>query len=283
MTPGLPGDTSVSAEVSARDTGAMTHAPIPREGGQRDVAAVARLFGDPSRARILMALAAGRSLPASVLADEAGVSPSATSGHLAQLREANLVVAERSGRHRYHRLARSEVAEALEALATLAPAQPIRSLRQHTHAAALRNARTCYDHLAGRAGVAVTEALVTRGALETTDGVPDTRRRDGDALSAPLPVHPYRLGPEAEPVLGALGVDLGALRAQESRRPLLRFCLDWSEQRHHLGGRLGAALLSSFVDRGWVAHTRRRRVLDVTDRGARDLHDHLGIEPEKTR
>jgi len=245
--------------------------------GERDVAAIARLFGDPVRARILMALADGRSLAASVLAEEAGVSPSATSGHLAQLREANLVVVERSGRHRYHRLARSEVAEALEALATLAPAQPIRSLRQHTRAAALRNTRTCYDHLAGRTGVAVTAALVERGALATVDGVPDTRRREGDALSAPLPTHPYRLGPEAGPVLDALGVDLDALQARPSRRPLLRFCLDWSEQRHHLGGRLGAALLTSFVEHGWVAPTRRRRVLDVTDRGARALHEELGL------
>jgi DNA-binding transcriptional ArsR family regulator len=246
--------------------------------GERDVAAIARLFGDPARARILMALADGRALAASVLADEAGVSPSATSGHLAQLREANLVVVEQSGRHRYHRLARSEVGEALEALANLAPTQPIRSLRQHTRAAALRNARTCYDHLAGRTGVEITAALVERGALETTDGVPDTRRRESDALSSPLPTHPYRLGPEAAPVLGALGVDLDALRTQPSRRPLLRFCLDWSEQRHHLGGRLGAALLAALVDRGWVTRTRRRRVLDLTDRGARALHDELGLD-----
>jgi len=245
--------------------------------GERDVAAIARLFGDPARARILMALADGRALAASVLADEAGVSPSAASGHLAQLREADLVVVEQSGRHRYHRLSRSEVAEALEALATLAPTQPIRSLRQHTHAAALRRARTCYDHLAGRTGVDVTAALVARGALETTDGVPDTRRRSGDTLSAPLPAHPYRLGSEATPVLGALGVELDVLRAHPSRRPLLRFCLDWSEQRHHLGGRLGAALLTAFVDRGWVTRTRRRRVLDLTDRGAVALREKLGI------
>jgi DNA-binding transcriptional ArsR family regulator len=256
----------------------MTQASVPETRGERDVAAIARLFGDPARARILMALADGRSLPASVLAQEAGVSPSATSGHLAQLREADLVVVEKSGRHRYHRISRSEVAEVLEALATLAPAQPIRSLRQHTRAAALRNARTCYDHLAGRAGVEVTAGLVARGVLEPTDGVPDTRRREGDALSAPLPTHPYRLGPDAEPVLGALGVDLAALRAQRTRRPLLRFCLDWSEQRHHLGGRLGAALLTAFLDRGWVRSTPRRRVLDLTDRGAHVLRDELGLD-----
>jgi DNA-binding transcriptional ArsR family regulator len=247
--------------------------------GERDVATIARLFGDPARARILMALADGRSLPASVLADEAGVSPSATSGHLAQLREADLVVVERSGRHRYHRLARSEVAEALEALAALAPAQPVRSLREHSRAAALRTARTCYDHLAGRAGVEVTAGLLARGALRTTDGIADTRRREGDALSAPLPTHPYELGPQARPVLRALGVDLHGLHAQKSRRPLLRFCLDWSEQRHHLAGSLGAALLTAMLEAGWLVRRPGHRALKVTDAGARGLRETLQVPP----
>jgi DNA-binding transcriptional ArsR family regulator len=251
--------------------------PAPEAHGERDVAAIARIFGDPARARILMALVDGRSLAASVLAGEAGVSPSATSAHLAQLRDAGLISVERSGRHRYHRLANGHVATAIEALAALAPAQPVRSLRQHTRLAALRRARTCYDHLAGRVGVAVTAALVADRALETTDGVPDTRRRPEDALSAPLPTHPYRLGPRAVPVLDDLGVDLHALQARPSRRPLLRFCLDWSEQRHHLGGRLGAALLTAFVDQGWVAPTRRQRAVDVTDSGMRALKEKLDV------
>ena len=184
-----------------------------------------------------------------MLADEAGVSPSAASAHLSQLHDAGLVAVERSGRHRYHRLANRDVATALEALMVLAPQRPVRSLREHNAAAALRHARSCYDHLAGRAGVAVTAALVERGALEPTDDVPDTRRRDHDPISAQLPTHPYRLGPAAEPVLGELGIDLDALRRAPARRPLLRFCLDWSEQRHHLGGRLGATLLATFADR----------------------------------
>jgi DNA-binding transcriptional ArsR family regulator len=242
-----------------------------------DVAAVARLFAEPARARILAALADGRSLAASVLADEAGVSPSSASAHLAQLQEAGLITVERSGRHRYHRLANRHVAAALEALMVLAPQRPVRSLREHNHAAALRQARSCYDHLAGRAGVAVTAALVERGALEPTDDVPDTRRRAGDPISAPLPTHPYRLGPAAGPVLARLGIDLDAVRGEPARRPLLRFCLDWSEQRHHLGGRLGATLLTTWTDRRWVEPTRRRRVLRLTDDGERALAETLGI------
>ncbi|MGI5125513.1 helix-turn-helix domain-containing protein [Pseudonocardia sp. CA-107938] len=242
-----------------------------------DVAAVARMFAEPARARILAALADGRSLAASVLADEAGVSPSSASAHLAQLHDAGLVEVERSGRYRYHRLANRQVAAALEALMALAPQRPVRSLREHNHAAALRHARSCYDHLAGRAGVAVTAALVERGALEPTDDVPDTRRRPDDPISAPLRTHPYRLGPAAGPVLAGLGVDVDALRNDGARRPLLRFCLDWSEQRHHLGGRLGATLLSALIDQGWLAPTRRRRALAVTDDGRRMLAERLGI------
>ncbi|MEQ3550408.1 metalloregulator ArsR/SmtB family transcription factor [Pseudonocardia nematodicida] len=245
--------------------------PVAAGSGERDLAAVARMFADPGRARILAALADGRSLAASVLAAEAGVSPSSASEHLAQLCDAGLLTVERSGRHRYHRLADRQVAVAIEALLAIAPQRPVRSLREHQRAAALRTARTCYDHLAGRLGVAVTAALVERGALEPVDGVPDTRRRPHDPISAPLPTHPYRLGPDAAAVLNGLGVDLAALRDAPSRRPLLRFCLDWSEQRHHLGGRLGAALLSAATERGWVLPTRRRRVVELTAEGSRAL------------
>ena len=254
--------------------------PSPRPtGGDTDLAAVARLFADPARARILMALVDGRALAASVLAEEAGVSASTTSSHLARLRDGGLVTAERSGRHHYHRLADARVATAVEALAALAPETPINSLREHTRAAALRRARSCYDHLAGRAGVALTGALLDRGALATIDGGTDTARRDGDPLSAPLPRHPYRLGPHAQDVFAELGVDLATLRGDRaSRRPMLRFCLDWSEQRHHLGGRLGAAVLAGLFDQGWLERTKRRRVLTVTDAGARELDRRLGLQ-----
>jgi DNA-binding transcriptional ArsR family regulator len=211
--------------------------------GDADLAAVATLFADPTRARILGALADGRSLAASVLADEAGVSAQAASAQLARLRTAGLIVVEQSGRHRYHRIS-------------------------HTRAAAVRRARSCYDHLAGRAGVDLTQALLDRGALESTDGVADTRRRADDPISATLPRHPYRLGPQAGPVLTDLGVDLDAVLQQRSRRPVLRFCLDWSEQRHHLGGLLGATVLTTLLDRGVLVRARAGRALLVTDDGA---------------
>ncbi|WP_028921083.1 ArsR/SmtB family transcription factor [Pseudonocardia acaciae] len=247
-------------------------------GGEPALSALAALLAEPARAKMLLALTDGRALAASVLADEAGVSAPTASAHLAKLRDGGLIRVERSGRHRYHRLASPQVATALEGLAALAPAEPIRSLRQHTRAAALRGARSCYDHLAGRLGVAVTSALLDRGALVATDGVQDTGRRPGDPLSAQLPTHPYRLGEHAAEVVGLLGVDKDVLSDNGARRPLLRFCLDWSEQRHHLSGRLGAAVLTAMLDQDWLARTRRRRALELTEVGARELRDRLDLD-----
>ena len=158
-------------------------------GGDADIAAAAALIADPARARVLLALTDGRALPASLLAAEAGLSAPATSAHLAKLRAGGLIEVEQSGRHRYYRLTGPRVAAVLEALATIAPQRPVRSLRQHTRAAALRAARTCYDHLAGRLGVALTAALADRNVLTPTDGIHTTDRRPGDPLAAPLPQH----------------------------------------------------------------------------------------------
>jgi len=240
------------------------------------VARVAALFGEPSRARMLMALGDGRSLPASVLAAEAGLSAPATSAHLAQLRAAGLVAVEPSGRHRYYRLAGPEVAAVLEAMAQIAPAQPVTSLRQGTRANALRSGRTCYDHLAGRLGVQVTAGLLRLGALEATDGVASTERRSPDRLSAPVAQHPYRLGPSATAVLGELGVSLERL-AGRSRRPLLRFCVDWTEQSHHLAGRLGAAVCAAAVEQGWIVRKPHQRAVRITEAGAEAFAKRLGV------
>ncbi len=150
--------------------------------GDADIARISALIGEPSRARVLMALADGRALPAGVLADEAGVSASTISEHLRMLLDAHLVDVERQGRTRRYRLAGPPVAEALEAIARIAPPEPVRSLRQGTHAHALRRARTCYNHLAGRLGVALMAALV-RDGCSSVNTVP-ARRRTG----APRPV-----------------------------------------------------------------------------------------------
>ncbi len=245
--------------------------------GDADVAWVARHFAEPARARVLMALADGRALPASVLADEAGISPAATSAHLSRLLQAGLLAVEPSGRHRYYRLAGPEVAGVLEALARIAPSQQVRSLRQGTKANALRAARTCYDHLAGQLGVDLTAGLADQGVLVPIDGVPGTGRRPGDPLSAQLGRHPYVLGPDASSVLDRLGVDLAAVTAPtRSRRPVLRFCMDWTEQRHHVAGRLGAAVAESCFRRGWVTRLPRQRAVRLTAAGADALAPWLG-------
>ena len=245
---------------------------VERGGGDADVAAAAKLFAEPSRARVLLALADGRSLPASVLASEAGVSASAISAHLTRLLAAGLVDVEPSGRHRYCRLRDQRVAAAVEALAALGPTRPVASLRAHGRAAALREARTCYDHLAGRLGATVTAGLIHRGALAATDGIPDNRRRPHDPLSRRLPHHPYELGSAAAEELTGIGVNLEALlHDHSSARPLLSFCLDWSEQRHHLAGRLGAAVLTALLEQGRLQRGRRPRTLELTDDG----HEYL--------
>ncbi len=244
--------------------------------GYADIAAIGALLADATRARMMIGLADGRALPATVLAAESGVAASTASEHLARLVQGGLLTVEQSGRHRYYRIAGPRVGAAMEALAVLAPTRPVRSLRESTRAAALRRARSCYDHLAGRLGVAVTEALLERKALIRTDGRPGTERAQGDPISAPLSHHPYRLGPNAGNLFAELGVDLDA--AGHGRRPLLRFCVDWSEQRHHLSGALGAAVLTRMESAGWVDRSGTRRALRVTDRGAVVLDQVLGID-----
>ena len=142
-------------------------------GGDADLAAVGALVADRRRCRILLALDDGRALPASRLAAEAGVSAATASSHLGKLTEAGLLTVEARGRHRYYRLAGPAVGELMEALQRLAPAAPVRSLRQGTRAAALREARTCYDHVAGRLGVALMAALIDKGHLTGGDGTYD--------------------------------------------------------------------------------------------------------------
>jgi DNA-binding transcriptional ArsR family regulator len=232
-----------------------------------DLAGVAGLIAEPSRAKVLLALGDGRALPAGVLAAEAGVSAQAMSSHLGRLTDGGLVVVERSGRYRYYRLAGPEIAEAIEALCRLAPTRPVRSLRQGIRGAALRRARTCYDHLAGQLGVELAATLLRREAVVRTDGLSAPTRRPDDRYSAPVADQLYRLGPHAAPVLAEFGVAAAALVADQSRRPLLRACMDWTEQRHHIAGRLGVAMLDAALEQGWVERLPRHRALRITTRG----------------
>jgi DNA-binding transcriptional ArsR family regulator len=243
--------------------------------GDVDLARTAALIGDPGRARVLRALADGRELAATVLAHEAGVAPSTASVHLSKLVDGGLVTAESRGRHRYFRLAGPEVAAALEALAKLAPPAPVRSLREGTKAQAVRAARTCYDHLAGRLGVAIMSALVADGALTGGDGRHRRTRARNDRPSAPGRDLDYRLTREGADKLRDLGVDVD--RALAGPRAPIRYCVDWSEQDHHLSGALGAALAARLFDLRWVKRLPRTRAVLVTDDGRRGLGEHFDV------
>lgn len=244
--------------------------------GDADIAAVAGLIGDRSRSRVLLALGDGRALAASVLAQEAGVSASTVSGHLAKLVDAGLLRVESHGRHRYYRLAGPQVARLLESLAQHAPPAPVTSLRQGNRASAVRAGRYCYDHLGGRLGVGIMRALLDRGVLTGGDGRLDPTRPGTDRLSAPGADVDYRLTATGEAWARGLGIDVDALRAR--RRPLVRYCTDWSEQQHHLAGALGAAVAAQLLARGWIERTRASRAVRVTDAGRAALPDLLGAE-----
>jgi DNA-binding transcriptional ArsR family regulator len=243
--------------------------------GDVDLARTAALIGDPGRARVLRALADGRELAASVLAHEAGVAASTASAHLGKLVEGGLVVAESRGRHRYFRLAGPDVARALEALARIAPSAPVRSLREGTKAQAVRAARTCYDHLAGKLGVAIMSSLIADGALTGGDGHHVRERAQGDRPSAPGRDLDYRLTDEGADKLTELGVDVD--RALAGPRAPIRYCIDWSEQDHHLSGALGAALTERLFELGWVKRLPRTRAVLVTDDGRRGLAEQLDV------
>jgi DNA-binding transcriptional ArsR family regulator len=247
-------------------------ATTPTHQGDADLAALGAVLAEPARARILLALGDGRALAASVLASEAGVAPSTASEHLSKLVKAGLLNVLPQGRHRYYRLSGPHVGELLEALARVAPAGPVRSLRQGTQAEALRSARTCYDHLAGRLGVAVFGALLGAGHVVGGDGTHDPLAAHEDRLSAPGHDLDYRLTPSGREALTDLGVEL-------PRSDALRYCVDWSEQRHHLSGAAGRALAHRLLDLGWIRRADSGRAVFVTDAGRRELPNALGVSP----
>lgn len=215
-----------------------------------NLAAIASLIGDPVRAAMLFALLDGCEFSATQLALSGNTSPQAASGHLKKLVEGGLLNVRSEGRHRLYRLASSDVARAIETLASIAPAQPPASLRSHSTLERLREARSCYDHLAGRLGVAVTQALCKQRQL-TLRGEEFVLTRSGDAF------------------LRELGVDVDA--ARDSKRAFARSCLDWTERTPHLAGALGTAVLETFLSNGWVKRAHQDRSLQVTERGKSQL------------
>lgn len=215
---------------------------------------LARLAGaiaEPARARMLCCLMDGHARTATELAAVAEVAASTASSHLARLKAQRLIDSVPQGKHRYFRLAGGEVAAALESLLVVAGVS--RSLFKPRTPSPLRAARTCYDHMAGTAGVALHDHLHARGWLRPSSG-------EGQA---------YDLTPDGERALEALGLDVQAARGK--RRRFACACLDWSERRPHLGGALGAALLQLSLQRGWVRQDLDSRALALMPRARREV------------
>lgn len=242
--------------------------------GSPDVAVVSRALGDRTRIKILLALADGRALPASLLASEAGVGLPTISAHLAKLSAAGLVTASLQGRHRYYGLASPDVAAALEALTRISPPGQITSLREGTRARALREARTCYDHVAGRLGVDLMERLLRQQALTGGSGEHELKLARSDRLAAPGRDIQYELTDSGRTVLEGLGIDVEATRRKQ--RPFIRYCVDWSEQRHHVAGALGAAITGRLFELEWIRRGVVRRSVVVTDIGRDGLDRTFG-------
>ena len=220
-----------------------------------DLAAAATLLAEPARSELVLAALADGPLGASELAARAGVSRSTASGHLRRLVEGGFLVVAAHGRSRRYELAGPAVAEAVEALSRVAPPRPSRSLREANRNELIREARICYDHLAGRLGVAFARALEQRQVVE---------RSNGD----------YALGRRAAAELAGLGIELEPLT--RLRRPLVRGCLDWSERELHLAGALGAALTARLFELGCIVRRDATRSVALTDTG-RDLLSRLGV------
>ncbi|MEU9311334.1 winged helix-turn-helix domain-containing protein [Streptomyces sp. NPDC048256] len=276
-------------DVSSTDTGNDRDARAP------GLAALAGLIADETRAVCLLALLDGRAWTAGELARHAGVAPSTLSEHLGKLVAGGLLAEERQGRHRYVRLADTRVAQLVEDLAVQVaphPAHRPRTLRAASAGSAMARGRTCYDHLAGRLGIAVTDALTARGLLSAvsdpggrTDGAEAGPAASGPAASA------SSAGSSASPAsreraTGFLLTEAGLRWFEGSgialdratRRPLARACLDWTERRPHLAGAAGAALCRHALDAGWCVRIGSERAVKVTAAGERALAELLGIE-----
>ena len=211
-----------------------------------DIALIGSLIGDPARANMLAALMSGKALTASELAGEAGITAQTASAHLRRLEEGGLVGQRKAGRHRYFSLADADVGDLLEAMMGLAAKRGHLRTRTGPRDPALRQARVCYDHLAGEMGVRLFDSLVARAALTVTgEGV--TLSTSGRELALKH------------------GIDLPALEA--ARRPLCRACLDWSARRNHLAGALGAAFLDRFYHLGWATRIEGSRIVRFTSQG----------------
>ncbi|KKD09417.1 ArsR/SmtB family transcription factor [Streptomyces sp. WM6386] len=240
----------------------MLEGMTSRDPQAAELARLASLVADETRASCLLALLDGRAWTASELARHAGVAASTLSEHLGKLVAGGLLTEERQGRHRYVRLADARVAQLVEELAShVAPGSAVRprNLRESSAGSAMARGRTCYDHLAGRLGIAVTDAMTVRQLLRQDAG--------------------FALTEAGLRWFGAVGIPLD----RKGRRPLARACLDWTERRPHLAGVAGAALCRHALEAGWCVRIGSERAVKVTEAGEKALAELLGVSSTALR
>jgi len=225
-------------------------------GMYSNISSTASLIGDPTRTSILVALADGRALPAGELATLAKVSPQTASAHLTKLVEGKLVTVETQGRYRYYRLANAEVADAIEAIATISPPLKIRSLRESSHKKALDFARTCYGHIAGKFGVALTQSLIELGYLHDLEGV-------------------YQVTDKGKRWL--LDFSIESLPQKVNLNAIPQH-IDWTVRKHHMAGPLALAITRRLLDLGWIEQGSIRRSIRITEKGRQKIFKEFGID-----
>jgi len=213
---------------------------------------IASLIGDPTRATIMWTLMDGKTFTATELAITADTSPQNISMHLAKLINAELLAVETQGRHKYYKFSRREIAYAIEAMVNLIPhATAIKKLNTENRSA-IKHCRTCYDHLAGKVGVAVTDSLLKQKIIFEAGNV-------------------FEVSKKGEKWFQELGIDIEELRIQ--RRSFVRPCLDWSERRHHIAGSLATALFDKMLLADWIRRTKNSRVIVITSKGQKEFYE----------
>ncbi|QQE80409.1 helix-turn-helix domain-containing protein [Alicyclobacillus sp. SO9] len=221
-----------------------------------DISHVAGLLADPSRASIIISLLDGRPQTATELANHAKVTPQTASAHLSKLVSGNLITKEVHGRYRYFRLTDPNVARAIESLIAISGPSEIQSLRDSEEDRALREARTCYDHLAGKLGTNLARSLESHGFVT----------RSGDD---------FILTDSGRQFLTQFGINI--TKAERRRRKFIYPCMDWSERTPHIGGALGAALLDRISELGWIERGMSNRTIRVTEAGQQGFYERFGI------
>jgi DNA-binding transcriptional ArsR family regulator len=207
---------------------------------------IASLIGEPVRATIMWTLLDGKALTATELAIVAGTTPQNLSMHITKLVQADLLSVESQGRHRYYKFSRKDVAYAIEAMANLIPPGSATTIPGNDNNSAIRNCRTCYDHLAGKVGVAITDSLLHEHMIIENGKT-------------------FALTTKGETFFSAMGMKIDEI--QKKRRSFLRPCLDWSERRYHIAGALAAALLDHMISSDWIRRQKNSRAITITSKG----------------